>query len=314
MPMASMPSSSARQHQLDRVRRPAQEGERRSDTELDIRRTRRWRRRHILPPHQLHAREAGLLGHQPNRSMNEPVGCPAAPVAGQPFAEDPVAAALAVLDAIIIAQPRRGGLAPPFGRDPFGPFDSRDVVHRAPPHEAPRHALGRGVDDVDRLGPVEQVVGSRPRRHCEAGARSNAEGFAPLGLLRRCRLLAMTRQRRNPTARALRKMALLRLRPPHRSRPKLHRQPVDQPRQSRSPSAPRPDCSERRRALPSTPPSARRHRSRTPDRAPPPCRRAVEPDARARGWRSPWPPTRPRCCRRLDSRVSASRRAPRRRS
>src|SRR6476659_8492149 len=96
--------------------------------------------------------------------MQEPARRAAAPVADHPFAVDPVAATLAVLDAIIIAQPRRRRLPPPFGRDPLGPFGARDVMDRAPPHEPPRHAFGRGVNDVDRLGPVEQALGLMPPR------------------------------------------------------------------------------------------------------------------------------------------------------
>src|SRR3954468_13674335 len=81
--------------------------------------------------------------------VNEPIGQPAAAVADQPFAIDPVAAAFGILHAIIIAQPRRRGLAPPFGGDPLRPLDAGDVMHRAPPPEPPRHAFGRGVNDVD---------------------------------------------------------------------------------------------------------------------------------------------------------------------
>src|SRR5438309_11935047 len=62
------------------------------------------------------------------KSVDEPIGQPAAPVADQSLAIDPVAAAVRVLDSIIIAQPRRRGLAPPFGRDPLRPFDAGNVM------------------------------------------------------------------------------------------------------------------------------------------------------------------------------------------
>src|SRR5436309_3392345 len=101
--------------------------------------------------------------------MDEPIGRSAAAVSDQPLAIDPVAAPLGVLDAVIIAQPRRRSLPPPFGRDPLRPLDAGDVMHRAPPHEPPRHAFGRRVDDMDRLGPVEQFLWSP--LPCKGGGR-----------------------------------------------------------------------------------------------------------------------------------------------
>ena len=62
MPMGQCPAR-ARAGSARRVRRPAQKRERRSETEFDERRAldRRWR--HVRPPHQLHPRKSGLLGH-----------------------------------------------------------------------------------------------------------------------------------------------------------------------------------------------------------------------------------------------------------
>ena len=106
-PIASMPSASAVQHQLDRVRRPAQEGKGRRDAKLDIRRALDRRRRHVRAPHQLERRKSDLFRASPEQPMDEPVGRAAAAVADQAFAINPVAAAFGVLDAVIIAQPRR---------------------------------------------------------------------------------------------------------------------------------------------------------------------------------------------------------------
>ena len=113
-----------------------------------------------LGPHQLEREKPGLLGHQPNSPWMNQSGSAAAAVADQAFAVDPVAPPGHVLDPVIIAQPRRRRLAPPFGRDPLGPLDARNVMHRAPPHEPPRHAFGRRINDVDRFGPVEQALGA----------------------------------------------------------------------------------------------------------------------------------------------------------
>src|SRR5438477_10677819 len=76
------------------------------------------------------------------QAVDEPARRPAAPVADQAFAINPVAPPGRVLDSVIIAQAAARRLPPPFGRDPLGPFDPGDVVHRPPPHEAPRHAFG----------------------------------------------------------------------------------------------------------------------------------------------------------------------------
>src|SRR5437763_8227312 len=90
--------------------------------------------------------------------MDEPGRQAPAAVADQALAVDPVAAAGSVFDAVIIAQPRRRWLPPPFGRDPLRTFGARDVVHRTAPDEPPRHALGGGVNHVDRFGSIEQAL------------------------------------------------------------------------------------------------------------------------------------------------------------
>ena len=117
------------------------------------------------------------------QAVQIPVGSAAAAVADEAFAIDPVTAAGLVLDPVIIAQVARRGLAPPFGRDPLRAFGAGDVMHRAPPHESPRHAFGRRIDDVDRLGTVEKAMGAmkllpgrRPRRGTARRSRV-VEGF-----------------------------------------------------------------------------------------------------------------------------------------
>ena len=67
------------QHQLDRVRRAAQEGEWRGDAKLDERRAGHRRRRHLAAAHQLEAREAGFLRHQPNSPWMNQAGAPPRP-------------------------------------------------------------------------------------------------------------------------------------------------------------------------------------------------------------------------------------------
>src|SRR5688572_17123143 len=91
------------------------------------------------------------------QSLQEPIGLPAATVAGKTRAVDPVAAARIVLDPVVVPQPRAALLAPPFGGDAFGTFDTDDLVHGAAPAEAAGIAVGRGVEHHDRLGPVEQL-------------------------------------------------------------------------------------------------------------------------------------------------------------
>ena len=147
-------------------------------------------------------------------------------------------------------------------------------MHRAPPHEPPRHAFGRRIDDVDRFGPVEQAL--RPRRHA-AGARLAGSTSC---------------QRRPPPARPLGQMALARLRPPHPLGPELDPQPVDQPRHLAL-ARRLLDQAVLRRAEASVQSAVKREgvEAELRDRAPPPCRRAAAGDASARGWGSRSRPT-----------------------
>ena len=70
-----MPSCKRRQHQLDRVRRSAQEGERRADAKLDIRRRRRSAAAACRSrPHQLQPRKAGSSRASAEQPVDEPVG------------------------------------------------------------------------------------------------------------------------------------------------------------------------------------------------------------------------------------------------
>src|SRR5438270_2018342 len=166
---------------------------------------------------------AYLKGCSSEQAMDEPGRSAAAAVAGEALAVDPVAATLDILDSIIIAQPGGRGLAPPFGRDPLGPLGAGDVVHRASPHEPPRHAFRSRIDDVDRLGPVEQALWARKPLSPwpERGWGEGAVRFSPPLPSAASRLLPSpasgggTSYRRYPPARPLRQMALLLLWPPH---------------------------------------------------------------------------------------------------
>src|SRR5207302_11196294 len=148
--------------------------------------------------------------------MDEPGRQPPAAVADQALAVDPVAAAISVLDAIIIAQPRRRWLPPPFGRDPLRTFGARDVVDRTAPDEPPRHPFGGGVKDVDRFGPIEQALRPFfPPLDFEGRGTSEAGGGAPPSRFARhlpCKCRGG--DCRNPSARPPRQMALGRLAPP----------------------------------------------------------------------------------------------------
>ena len=164
-------------------------------------------------------------------------------------------------------------LPPPFGRDPLRPFDARDVMHRAPPHEPPRHAFGRGINDVDRLGPVEQALGASSSLRGEGNRRRWWRGRPPPlhPPPRRAGDVQPPPTRSPVRANGFR----TRLRPPHALRAQLHRQPVDQPRELALARGLLDQALLRRAQDPrSSRRSARRHRSRIPDRAPRPCRRA----------------------------------------
>src|SRR3954451_16128389 len=142
--------------------------------------------------------------------MHEPIRRAAAAIADQALAIDPVATPVGVLDAVIVAQPCIRGGTPPFGRDPFWPFDAGDVVNRLAPHEAPRHALGSGIDDCDRFRTVEQALRTGWRRR-----QFDWRDFLLGG---------------PPSTRLLRQMAFVGLWAAHRAGTELHRQSVDQPR------------------------------------------------------------------------------------
>src|SRR5256885_16601856 len=75
---------------------------------------------------------AYLKGCSSEQAMDEPGRSAAAAVAGEALAADPVAAAPAPLDPIIIAQPAGRRLAPPSRRDPPGPPGSGDVFDPRP--------------------------------------------------------------------------------------------------------------------------------------------------------------------------------------
>src|SRR5581483_9212245 len=103
---------------------------------------------------------------------------------------EPEAPALAVLDAVVIAQPRGvGGLAPPFAEDALGIVGGADPVQAPAPAELQRRIVGNRRDRLDRLGPREQPHRTEPR---------GTPGLAAL-------LLAQGRHR---FGRALRQMAV----------------------------------------------------------------------------------------------------------
>src|SRR6185503_2003722 len=167
------------------------------------------------------------------QAVDEPVGRSAAPVASEAFAVDPVATALSVLDAVIIAQPRARRLPPPFGRDPLGAFRADDVMDRAAPDEASRHPFGRRINDVDRLGPVEEFLRSPPLHLQGRGTmqrRLHGGGVPPSRFARHLPSKSRGGDYTHPPARPFRQVALLRLRLAYRPRSELHRQPVDQSR------------------------------------------------------------------------------------
>ena len=70
-----------------------------------------------------------------------------------------------------------------------------DVMHQPPPHEAPRQAFRRRIDDRNRFRPVEQMLRSRRRRQRRDSNRTDRD--------------------RTPPTRPLGQMACDRLRPPH---------------------------------------------------------------------------------------------------
>ena len=254
-------------------------------------------------PHQLHPRRSRLF----RASAEQPVDEPARQLRRARRRSGPRGRSSSggrlILDAVIIAQPRRRGLPPPFGRDPFGPFGAGDVMHGAPPHEAARHAFGRRVNDVDRFGPVEQALG----RFLSLRGGSEAASLVPRSIASRFRLLSKEDDSRDPPARPFGQMAFFSLRPPHRARSKLDRQPVDQPRDVAL-ARWLLDQAVLRRAERLAPVrlTARRHRNRIAGSAPPPCQRAGAGDASARGWELPWRHTPRQCCRRPDSRSASA--------
>src|SRR5689334_417285 len=65
-----------------------------------------------------------LGGPSPEQPVDEPAGQPAAAVPDQTLAIDPVPPPAGILDAVIVAQPRRRGRTPPFGCDPLGSLDA----------------------------------------------------------------------------------------------------------------------------------------------------------------------------------------------
>ena len=93
------------------------------------------------------------------QTMDEPIGQPAPAVGDRALAVDPVSASDRILDAVIIAEPSRRRLPPPFGSDTLGSLGARDIVDCATPDEAPRHAFGSGVNDVDCFRTIEQAWG-----------------------------------------------------------------------------------------------------------------------------------------------------------
>ena len=112
---------------------------------------------------------AGFYAQSPCRNQS---GSAAAAVADQAEAVDPVAAALAVLDPVIVAQPRGALLAPPFGGDPLGPFDARRPRAR-------RRASGSGADS--RRGWRRAPRSARRRSSSLSGRAWNASSSCAAG-------------------------------------------------------------------------------------------------------------------------------------
>src|SRR4051794_6079613 len=85
-------------------------------------------------------------------------------------AEDPVAPAARILDAVVVARAaraRRTQLAPPFGRDALRPLRLHDAMAETAPGEAGGRAFRHLGNDADRLRPAQQE--RRTRRQDRAG-------------------------------------------------------------------------------------------------------------------------------------------------
>src|SRR5687767_5586582 len=88
---------------------------------------------------------------RPRESGEQPMDIPdrarrLAPV--KAFAEQPVAAALNILDPKIVARGVAEIIPPPFRGDPLRPFHARHLVKDAPPAEAERRAFRHCGDDL----------------------------------------------------------------------------------------------------------------------------------------------------------------------
>jgi len=88
--------------------------------------------------------------------LQEPVGRAPTSIAQNPLAVDPVSAAHAVLDPVVVAQPGASLLTPPFWRDAFRAFYSHDLMHTAPPAKLPGVAVWTCIKDRDFLRSIEQ--------------------------------------------------------------------------------------------------------------------------------------------------------------
>ena len=199
-----------RQHQLDRVRRAAQEGERAGHAKLDERRRRDCLDRPVAD--QFLAGEVVFSGisrtarggtsRAPRRGRRRSALRGRSSSGGRSNPRPGNNRAAALFDG---ARHHSGAIR-------SGPSTRAMSCTAAPPHEPPRHAFGGRINHRDRLRPVEQALGA-------FAVASSARRMPPTWL-----------ERFSPPARPLGQMALPRPRPPHPLRPELDAQPVDQPR------------------------------------------------------------------------------------
>src|SRR6185295_10183295 len=99
----------------------------------------------------------GELMSSREETMDEPGGTWGMGFAIDAFAINPEAAAVLILDNIVIARTLGPGAAvPPFGRDTFRAFHAQDAMGDAPPGESQRRTIGNLGHDVNFFRTVEK--------------------------------------------------------------------------------------------------------------------------------------------------------------
>src|SRR5215469_10508581 len=135
----------------------------------------------------------------------------------KPGTEEPEAASLLVLDAVIIAYRLALALAlPPFAGDALGPIGAAYPMRQATPAEEDRRVIRDWRDRLDRLRPWQEPDGPRacflPRR-LGASGENRRETLGPFGYMAITRHEAADRLRPEPAREAIdqrRKLCLAR--------------------------------------------------------------------------------------------------------